>query len=72
MALLSSDATWETFFFEEAEDIENNYDGFIGVLKLIDPSFTEEILYEVTCLKRIPYEEYMALRVDKEKGKDYI
>ena len=60
------------WYFEEAEDVENNYDGFMGLFKAMDPSITEEMVYEVTGLKRIPYEEYMALRINQEKGKDYI
>lgn len=70
--LVADNANWKTWYFEEAEDIENYYDGFIGVIKELDPSFTEEMVYELTCLKRIPYEEYMALRIEQEKGKDYI
>lgn len=33
---------------------------------------TEDMLYEMAGIKRIPYEEYMNLRVDEEIGKDLI
>ena len=72
MLLLEDSAKWNTWYFEEAEDIENHFDGFMEYFKKLDPSITEEMLYEMIGLKKIPYEEYMALRVDEEKGKDYI
>lgn len=70
--LISNNYKWQTLFFEEAEDIENHYDGLMGLFKTMNPSITEEMVYEMVSLKRIPYEEYIALRVDQEKGKDYI
>lgn len=70
--LFEDSANYNVWYFEEAEDIENNYDGFMGFFKTMDSSITEEMLYEMIGLKKIPYEEYMALRVDEEKGKDYI
>lgn len=70
--LVSDSVTWSTFYFEEAEDIENDIDGFMGLFKTMEPSITEEMVYEMMGLKRIPYEEYMALRINQEKGKNYI
>lgn len=70
--LLEDSVDWHEWYFEEAEDIENNYDGFIGFFKTMDSSITEEMLYEMIGLKKIPYEEYIALRIDEEQGKDYI
>lgn len=72
MLLAENNANWNAWYFEEAEDIENDYDGFMGFFLKMDPSITEEMLYEMLGLKRIPYEEYMALRIRQEKGKDYI
>ena len=70
--LVENRDNWNAWYFEEAEDIENHFDGFMGYFKKLDPSITEEMVYEMLGLKRIPYEEYIALRIDKEQGKDYI
>ena len=42
----------------------------LKVLEVLDVS--EEQLYEMTGIKRIPYEEYINLRVDTEIGKELV